>query len=84
MKNSQSNFYALDLNNKKFDIQNDLKLLDLSKSEFDGSLKWVGSVISTDDDIVRNSLTYKGTRIINFFPILDWKIIPLCEILKNF
>ena len=83
LKNSQSNFYALDLNNKELDIQNDLNLLDLSKSESDGSLKWVGGVISTDDDIVRNSLTYKGTRIINFSPILDWNIIPLCEILNK-
>ena len=83
LKNSQSNFYALDLNNKELDMQNDLNLLDLSKSESDGSLKWVGGVVSTDDDIVRNSLTYKGTRIINFSPILDWNIIPLCEILNE-
>ena len=45
---------------KEFDIKNDLKLHDLSMAEIDGSLNWVGGVISSEDNILRNSLSYDG------------------------
>ena len=83
LENSQSSFYSLDLNNNDYDIYNDLKLHNLSKSESDGSLKWVGGVVTSEDNILRNSLSYKGTRVVNFSPILEWKITPLCEILNE-
>ena len=83
LANSQSNFYSLDLNNNQYDIYNDLQLHDLSKSESDGALKLLGGVVTSEDNILRNSLSYKGTRVVNFSPILDWKIIPLCDILNE-
>ena len=83
LTNSQSSFYSLDLNNNDYDIYNDLKLHNLSSSESDGALKWVGGVVTSEDNILRNSLSYKGTRVVNFSPILEWKIIPLCEILNE-
>ena len=83
LANSQSNFYSLDLNNNDYDIYNDLKLNNLSSSESDGALKWVGGVVTSEDNILRNSLSYKGTRVVNFSPVLEWKIIPLCEILNE-
>ena len=83
LENSQSSFYSLDLNNNDYDIYNDLRLHNLSKSESDGALKWVGGVVTSEDNILRNSLSYKGTRVVNFSPVLEWKIIPLCEILNE-
>ena len=83
LENSQSSFYSLDLNNNDYDIYNDLKLHNLSSSESDGALKWVGGVVTSEDNILRNSLSYKGTRVVNFSPVLEWKIIPLCEILND-
>ena len=83
LANSQSSFYSLDLNNNDYDIYNDLKLHNLSSSESDGALKWVGGVVTSEDNILRNSLSYKGTRVVNFSPVLEWKIIPLCEILND-
>jgi len=81
LKNSQSSFYALDINESEYDIFNDLKKYDLSPAESDGSLKLVGGVVTAEDNILRNSLAYNGTRVVNFSQILDWKIIPLCNIL---
>ena len=83
LANSQSNFYSLDLNNNQYDIYNDLQLHDLSKSESDGALKLLGGVVTSEDNILRNSLSYAGTRVVNFSPILEWKIIPLCDILNE-
>ena len=83
LANSQANFYSLEMDDPNYDLKNDLKLHSLSKAEFDKSLDWLGSVITSDDNILRNSLSYEGTRVVNFSPILDWKIIPLCEILNE-
>jgi hypothetical protein len=83
LANSQANFYSLEMDDTNYDLKNDLKLHSLSKAEFDKSLDWLGSVITSDDNILRNSLSYEGTRVVNFSPILDWKIIPLCEILNE-
>ena len=68
---------------QEFDLKNDLKLHDLSMAEIDGSLNWLGGVITSEDNILRNSLSYEGTRVVNFSPILDWKMIPLCDILNE-
>ena len=83
LANSQSSFYSLEMEGANFKLKNDLKLLNLSKAEIDKSLEWLGGVITSDDNILRNSLSYEGTRVVNFSPILDWKIIPLCEILNE-
>ena len=83
LENSQSNFYCLDLKSNNSDLLNDLRLDNLSKAELDGALKWVGGVVTSEDNILRNSLSYKGTRIVNFSPVLEWKILPLCDILNE-
>ena len=83
LENSQSNFYSLELNENEYDINNDLQLCNLSSAESDGSLRWVGGVVTSEDNILRNSLSYKGTRVVNFSPILEWKVIPLCDILNQ-
>ena len=81
--NSQANFYSLEMANQKFDLKKDLMLHDLSMAEIDKSLDWLGGVITSEDNILRNSLSYEGTRIVNFSPILDWRMIPLCDILNE-
>jgi hypothetical protein len=80
IQNSQHQFYALDL--KKQNEKSDLNAYKLSVAEKDGVLKWLGSVISSEDQIVRDSLGYAGTRIVSFAPILNWKLIPLPEMIE--
>ena len=83
IQNSQSNFFALELKDKKFNLKKDLKMHNLSSAEEDESLKWMGGVITLEDNILRNSLSYQGTRVVNFSQILDWNVIPLCDILNE-
>ena len=83
IQNSQSHFFGLPIN-ESVDVPNkDLELFSLSCAEDDGVFKWVGSVISSEDNILRDSTSYKGTRVVTFSPILNWNIIPLTEILNE-
>ena len=52
-------------------------------AEEDGALKWLGSVISNDDNTLRDSLSKSGTRVVSFAPILKWNMIPLAKISKR-
>lgn len=85
IKSSQNKFYALDLtpnpnllSNGEYD---NLISCHLDIAEKDDQLFWAGSVVSTDDNIVRDSLQYNGTRVITFAQILKWKQFPLTDIL---
>jgi len=81
LQNSQYQFYGLDITTTA--ETSDLTSYKLSVAEEDGILKWVGSVISSDDQILRDSLNYAGTRVVTFAPILNWKLIPLPEMLEK-
>jgi hypothetical protein len=79
-QNSQNVFYGLSLKSSKNNSKDDLSSFSLKVAEEDGSLKWLGSVISNDDNTLRDSLATIGTRIVSFAPILKWNSIPLAEI----
>lgn len=84
--NSQNNFYALNLNSTiklKSGESKNLVSLPLEVAEKDGELYWAASVISTEDDVLRDSLRYEGTRVITFPSLLKWNMIPLPELLTE-
>jgi len=54
----------------------------LAEAEEDGTLHYVGSTYSPDDDTVHDGLLRKGRRIVTFAPILRHKIFPLPEIFQ--
>ena len=85
--NSQNQFYALNLNpNEKLLSKGEagnLKSYNLTRAESDGELKWAASVVCSDDNVTRDSLRYKGTRVITFPSVLKWNTIPLTEIIHN-
>ena len=87
IENTQNHFYALKMNSKsnllRYGEESNLKKYELQQAEYDGVLKYVASVISTEDGIVRDSLRYDGKRVITFKPILNWDTFPLTEILKK-
>ena len=87
LENSQTEFYALSL-----DAQQDLlsagedgNLLKetLSVAEEDGVLRYVASVLSTEDNIVRDSLNYNGPRIVTFSRILQSRGFSLPELISE-
>ncbi len=85
IKSSQNNYYALDITPNQDLLSrgetDNLIKCNLDKAEKDGQLFWVGSVVSADDNIIRDSLHYSGTRVITFAQILKWKQFPLTDIL---
>ncbi|SVA69613.1 uncharacterized protein METZ01_LOCUS122467, partial [marine metagenome] len=84
IQNSQSHYYGLPLNGSALDPNEDLELFPLSCAEEDGVLKWLGGVISAEDNILRDSLSGPGTRVVTFAPVLNWNIIPLTDLLNEF
>ena len=81
-ENTQNQFYALPLKAKD-KVDSDLLSYDLKDAEEDGSLKWIGSVISHEDNTMRDSLSTLGTRVVSFAPILKWDTIPLASLAKE-
>lgn len=87
LRETQQEFYALDLNPASFvpstdDTVNLLKLK-VSDAENDGSLKFVASTYDYQDDMLRDDPMEGGRRVITFSKILKYDLFPLSEILKT-
>ncbi len=84
IKTSQNSFYALKLdNNDDFLLKsekNNLLKIGLATAEKDGQLFWAGSVVSADDNIIREGLNRPGKRVITFSRILKYNQFPLTDI----
>ena len=87
VQNSQHEFFALDLNNGESPLtggeSKNLKSFLLNDAETDGVLKHLSSVVCSDDNVIRDSLKYDGTRVLTFASILKYKRIPLAEIINR-
>lgn len=87
VKGSQKKFYALHLSNSKFDQDKTedatLVELDLDQAEKDDTLKYVCSVYSPNDDVIRDSLDFSGPRVVTFAWALKLDWFPLPEIIKD-
>ncbi len=86
LNNSQRDFYALQLDGtSQFGYETQdvlLKQYDLDTAEKDGSLKYVGSTYSAENDNITDGLARNGIRVVTFGPILRGKLYPLPEILE--
>jgi len=82
---SQNSFYSLNIQPNPDLLSNgekcNLEISSLNIAEEDGQLFWAGSVVSADDNRIRDSLQYSGPRVVTFAPILKWNQFPLCDIL---
>ena len=88
MRTSQQKFYALDLEQKidlkKCDTPGHLvRQYNLDTAESDGTLYYVASTYSAENETVYDGLSRKGPRVITFAPILKQKVFPLADILNN-
>ena len=87
IENSQNQFYALQMYSKDNLLRKgekfNLKKFNLERAENDGTLKHIGGVISTQDNILRDSLRYDGKRVATFKPILKWEEFPLNKVLNR-
>ncbi len=87
LENSQKEFYALPMNGDIHPMtegeSGNLTLYDLENAESDGTLFWAGSVVSADDNIIRDSLRYKGPRVVTFAYVLKFNKFPLSDIIHD-
>ena len=87
ISNSQNKFYALNLkggfNPQQNGKQENTNVFDLSIAETDGELYWAGSVVSDEDNVIRDSLRHDGTRVITFPSLLKWNTVPISDLLKD-
>ncbi|MFA7330786.1 MAG: PEP/pyruvate-binding domain-containing protein [Candidatus Delongbacteria bacterium] len=83
---SQKQFYALRVSQDSHvgaAEGAELELLGLEQAEQDGSLAWVGSVYSHENDAVFDGLSRAGQRFVSFAPVLKHELFPLAEILSR-
>ncbi|MCB0746604.1 MAG: histidine kinase [Ignavibacteriae bacterium] len=82
---SQRDFYALQLDSNEdlSDITHDTRIrkFSLEVSEKDGTLNYVGSTYSHENDIIYDGIARSGSRLVTFSQVLKHKIFPLAEIL---
>lgn len=86
LRNAQQDFYALDLQAELDNVITTiedvcLNKYDLSDSEKDNTLHYVGSTYSPENESVYDGISRDGMRVVTFAPILKHKIFPLPEIL---
>lgn len=81
---SQREFAALELEDPDNDVERtaDLKVnrYGLDVSEKDGTLHWVASTYSHDNNAIFDGLSRQGIRIVTFAPILKSGLFPLAEL----
>jgi CheY-like chemotaxis protein len=86
LRNNQRYFYALDLSSNSqesyatHDVQ--IKQYSLEDAEQDGSLNYVGSTYSYENNAISDGLSRSGPRIVSFAPVLKHKNFPLPQILE--
>jgi CheY-like chemotaxis protein len=87
LKETQKQFYALDLTPGSFvtstdDCVNILKL-NICDAEKDGVLKYMASTYDYLNNVIRDGIHESGKKIITFSNILNHNVFPLAEILQT-
>ncbi len=86
LKNSQHEFYAIDMNDPNVHPtpggEAGLTRLRIDQADTDGVLSFVGSTYVPDNDRIYDGVGRKGIRIVSFAPVLKHRTIPLDEIIR--
>lgn len=87
VRNSQKEFYALNLANNDFDLlggeEITLSKLTLKDAEEHGSLRHLASVWDYDDSRLTDNLQERGLKVLTFASILKYKYFPLAKIVQE-
>jgi CheY-like chemotaxis protein len=87
IRETQKSFLAIDLNETEcvasVDDGFNLKRLDISDAEEDGTLTSIASTYDYANNILRDGTFYDGKRIITFSNILNFNTFPLAEVLAS-
>lgn len=86
LKETQTQFYALDLRNsgENFSLDDGFNLLKLSvkDAENDGALTYIASTYDPYDMVIRDGIYPGGRKLITFANILQHEVFPLAHILQ--
>jgi CheY-like chemotaxis protein len=86
LKAKQRHFYALDMTQSPLDMPTvDDSLVrpsEIAVAEEDGTLGYVASTYSLENDALYDGISRKGVRVVTFAPILRSKVFPLAEVLS--
>ncbi len=86
-KNSQVEFYAVDLKKNKINLLDGetagLVKLEISDAERHGTLKHLASVFDLENSRIVPGITHPGPRIVNFANILKYDYIPLAQTIST-
>jgi CheY-like chemotaxis protein len=86
LRSAQTEFFALDFgeSGKPDSEMKDyfVKPYPLSDAEADGSLNWVASTWSAENDALYDGIGRPGLRVVSFAPILKSRVFPLTDILE--
>lgn len=86
LKETQTSFYALDLQNIGTDFSMDdgfnLLKLPVKEADTDGSLRYIASTYDPVNEVVRDGIYPGGRKLITFANILQHDVFPLADILK--
>lgn len=87
LKNTQTHFNALDLDNKYFIPQVDdgfnLLKINVQDAMKDGTLKYIASTFNVHEQMIYDGLYDEGRKIISFANILQHNVFPLAGILNE-
>ena len=87
LRNSQRSFYALRLGQREISemdgLSTELQQMELDVAERDGSLQFVGSTFSPENDTIYDDIARPGVRLVSFAPILKHKVFPLAPLLQS-
>ena len=87
LRNSQKEFYALDLSNPDVWFsaggEGPLSLLGLDVAEADGTLAPIGSVFARNDGVIRDGIHHDGPRLVTFAHVLKYRQFPMAAILQD-
>jgi len=85
LRNSQRSFYALQLAEPGADdgrYRFEPRQYGLEEAELDGTLRFVGSTYSPENDTIYDGVTRPGVRLVSFAPILKHRLFPLADIVS--
>lgn len=86
IRDSQKEFYAIDMDHTQFDLENGgenaaIRKMKIASAEKDGILQHCASVYDYENDCLIPGIDSPGLRVIDFANILKYKHIPLADTL---
>jgi len=87
LRNTQKEFYAMDLTNPDIDLvangeEASIKKFKISSAEADGTLEHLASTFDFENDCLVPGIQQKGLRVIDFANLLKYNYIPFADTLQ--